>query len=85
MKFPARFAALALFGAAALATPAKAEDKVGFIYVGPAADYGYNTSMDLGRQYVEKHMPGVTTTAFELDSRNGRGGTGDGAADCQRP
>ncbi len=22
--------------------------------------------MDLGRQYVEKHMPGVTTTAFEL-------------------
>ncbi len=66
MKFPARFAALALFGAAALATPAKAEDKVGFIYVGPAADYGYNTSMDLGRQYVEKHMPGVTTTAFEL-------------------
>src|SRR5580704_221994 len=66
MKFSARFAALALFGAAALATPAKAEDKIGFIYVGPAADFGYNTSMDLGRQYVEKHMPGVTTTAFEL-------------------
>ena len=44
----------------------QAEDKIGFIYVGPAADYGYNTSMDLGRQYVEKHMPGVTTTAFEL-------------------
>lgn len=66
MKFPARFAALALFGAAALATPAKADDKIGFIYVGPAADFGYNTSMDLGRQYVEKHMPGVTTTAFEL-------------------
>ena len=66
MKFPARFAALALFGAAALATPAKADDKIGFIYVGPAADSGYNTSMDLGRQYVEKHMPGVTTTAFEL-------------------
>ena len=66
MKFPVRFAALALFGAAALATPAKADDKIGFIYVGPAADFGYNTSMDLGRQYVEKHMPGVTTTAFEL-------------------
>ncbi len=49
-----------------LRAPAKAEDKIGFIYVGPAADYGYNTSMDLGRQYVEKHMPGVTTTAFEL-------------------
>ena len=66
MDFSTRFAALALFGAAALATPALAEDKVGFIYVGPAADFGYNTSMDLGRQYVEKNMPGVTTTAFEL-------------------
>ncbi len=66
MEFPVRFAALALIGAAALASPAQANDKIGFIYVGPAADYGYNTSMDLGRQYVEKHMPGVTTTAFEL-------------------
>jgi basic membrane protein A and related proteins len=66
MDFSIRLAALALFGAAALATPAHAEDKVGFIYVGPAADFGYNTSMDLGRQYVEKNMPGVTTTAFEL-------------------
>ena len=66
MDFSVRLAALALFGAAALATPAHAEDKVGFIYVGPAADFGYNTSMDLGRQYVEKNMPGVTTTAFEL-------------------
>ena len=66
MTFLVRFAALAMFGAAALSTPAKAEDKIGFIYVGPAADYGYNTSMDLGRKYVEKHMPGVTTTAFEI-------------------
>src|SRR6202142_2808112 len=65
MKFIVRFAALAMFGAAALSTPAKAEDKIGFIYVGPAADYGYNTSMDLGRQYVESKVPGTTTTAFE--------------------
>jgi basic membrane protein A and related proteins len=66
MKFRARLTALALLGISTLAMPAKADDKIGFIYVGPAADYGYNTSMDLGRQYVEKHMPGVTTTAFEL-------------------
>ena len=65
MTFPTRFAALALFGAVALSVPAKAEDKIGFIYVGPAADYGYNTSMDLGRKYVESKMPGVTTTVFE--------------------
>lgn len=41
------------------------ETKIGFIYVGPAADLGYNTSMDLGRKYVEGKIPGVTTTAFE--------------------
>jgi len=65
MKSAVRLGALAILGAAMLATPARAQDKIGFIYVGPAADSGYNTSMDLGRQYVEKHMPGVTTTAFE--------------------
>jgi basic membrane protein A len=51
--------------AAALVGSATADDKIGFIYVGPAADFGYNTSMDLGRQYVEKNAKGVTTTAFE--------------------
>jgi len=52
--------------AAGTAGTAGAEDsKIGFIYVGPAADFGYNTSMDLGRIYVEKHVAGVTTTAFE--------------------
>jgi basic membrane lipoprotein Med (substrate-binding protein (PBP1-ABC) superfamily) len=66
MKVPAGLAALAVLSASAIAVPAHAEDKIGFIYVGPAADYGYNTSMDLGRQYVEKNLPGTTTTAFEL-------------------
>src|SRR5690606_22661371 len=44
---------------------ASAADKIGFIYVGPAADYGYTMSMDLGRLQVEKAFPGVETTAFE--------------------
>src|SRR4249919_3198799 len=56
--------ALAL--AATLTTQARAQDKIGFIYVGPAADAGYNQSMDDGRKFVEKTMPGVTTTSFEL-------------------
>ncbi len=50
---------------AGLAGSAMAADKIGFIYVGPAADYGYNMSMDLGRKYVEEHLDGVETTAFE--------------------
>ncbi len=51
--------------AAVLAAPAAAQTKIGYIYVGPAADFGYNTSMDVGRQFVEKHAAGVMTTAFE--------------------
>lgn len=48
-----------------LASPAMAQDKIGFIYVGPVDDYGYNMSMDLGRKYLEKNLPGTATTAFE--------------------
>jgi basic membrane protein A and related proteins len=44
---------------------AQAETKIGFIYVGPAADFGYNMSMDLGRKYVEKNIKGVATSSFE--------------------
>lgn len=36
----------------ALAAPAP----IGFIYVGPRMDYGYNYSMDQGRAYVEKTL-----------------------------
>ncbi|MGE0844923.1 MAG: BMP family ABC transporter substrate-binding protein [Flavobacteriaceae bacterium] len=54
-------AALSVFAANAGAD----DSKIGFIYVGPAADYGYNMSMDLGRQGIEKAMPGVETTVFE--------------------
>jgi basic membrane protein A and related proteins len=58
--------ALAALIAAGLANvAAAAETKLGFIYVGPAADFGYNTSMDLGRKYVESKVPGTTTTVFE--------------------
>jgi basic membrane protein A and related proteins len=52
-----------VMGATAFA--ASAEQKIGFIYVGPAADYGYNMSMDLGREHVEKSIEGVSTTTFE--------------------
>jgi basic membrane protein A and related proteins len=38
---------------------------LGYIYVGPEKDYGYNTSMDLGRQYVEKNLPGTRTLHVE--------------------
>src|SRR5258708_26575508 len=59
--------ALTTLLAAGFANAASAEEtKVGFIYVGPAADFGYNTSMDLGRKYVESKVPDTKTTVFEL-------------------
>lgn len=41
------------------------EVKVGYVYVGPKSDYGYNYAMDQGRLWVEKNMPGVKTVGFE--------------------
>ena len=54
---------VAMFGVAVGC--AQAQTKIGFIYVGPAADFGYNMSMDLGRKYVEKNVKGVVTASFE--------------------
>lgn len=57
----AAVASTSLLTTAAFADP----NKIGFIYVGPTADFGYNMSMDLGRQYLEETIEGIETTAFE--------------------
>ena len=58
-------AAAALGANAAFSRRAVAEPKpIGFIYVGPRLDYGYNYSMDQGRLYVEKTL-GVKTLSQE--------------------
>lgn len=55
--------------AAALTLPAvwahAAPTTIGYIYVGPEKDFGYNTSMDLGRQYLAKNLPGTKTLHVE--------------------
>jgi basic membrane protein A and related proteins len=66
---PSRRSFLTLASAlgASLAFPrvARAEPKpIGFIYVGPKLDYGYNYSMDQGRLFVEKTL-GVRTLSQE--------------------
>jgi len=63
MKLQMFTAAALVTGTAAFAEPDL--DKIGFIYVGPAADYGYNMSMDLGRKDVEAAFPDVETQVFE--------------------
>lgn len=60
-----RFAA-ALAGTALLGSIGAAHAQtIGYIYVGPEKDYGYNTSHDLGRQFVEKNVKGVKTLHVE--------------------
>ena len=49
----------------AMSVQAAAETKVGFIYVGPKTDYGYNYAQDQGRLYLEEHMDDVETVYFE--------------------
>jgi len=51
------------FGAFA-ASPAQAETKVGFVYVGPPGDLGWTYRHDIGRQAVEA-LDGISTTALE--------------------
>lgn len=61
-----RISAIAALGVATLlcAGPVQAQT-IGYIYVGPEKDFGYNTSHDLGRKFVEKSIPGVKTLHVE--------------------
>lgn len=65
MKLPRFVLPLAI--TAALAWPAHALQAatLGYIYVGPEKDHGYNTSMDNGRRFVEKNLPGTKTLHVE--------------------
>lgn len=45
-------------------TLAGAEVKVGYLYVGPRTDYGYNYAQDQGRLAVQKQL-GIKTTSLE--------------------
>ena len=60
---------VAALGCAALLTapPALAGSDigVGFVSVGAKTDGGYNEAQEAGREYVQKHVPGVKTNALE--------------------
>jgi basic membrane lipoprotein Med (substrate-binding protein (PBP1-ABC) superfamily) len=58
-------AAPAATGAKPVAVKAGEKLKVGFLYVGPKNDYGYNFAADQGRQYVDKALPWVETVFAE--------------------
>jgi basic membrane protein A len=50
---------------AAAAGAASAGTEVGYLYVGPRTDGGYNYAQDQGRLYVQQHVAGVHTLEAE--------------------
>ena len=64
MNLHRQLALLAFAASTAAASVAQAAT-LGYIYVGPEKDYGYNTSMDVGRRYVEKSIAGTKTLHVE--------------------
>ncbi len=57
--------AVAVAGTMLASATVSAEDKVGFVYVGPVGDHGWTYRHDIGRQAVEKAIPGVKATYVE--------------------
>lgn len=49
----------------AIAVPSGEKLKVGFLFVGPRDDYGYNYAADQGRLALEKNLPYVETLVAE--------------------
>ncbi len=60
------FGAVAVAGALFAPSIASAQDKVGFVYVGPVGDHGWTYRHDIGRQAVDKALgDNVKTTYVE--------------------
>jgi len=52
------------------ANPTTKTLKIGFLTVGPVSDCGYNYSHNLGRLYLDSHLPGTKTTLAESVPEN---------------
>lgn len=65
MKNNALMKGLATALLACVASVASAATTVGYVYVGPKTDGGYNYAQDQGRLFVEKNVPGVKTVFAE--------------------
>ena len=47
------------------AAPAEEKVKAGFVYIGPAGDYGWTYAHDQGRLFAEKELPWLETVTVE--------------------
>ncbi|WP_169570232.1 BMP family ABC transporter substrate-binding protein [Sneathiella limimaris] len=63
--------AVAVAGTALMAGTASAEDKVGFVYVGPVGDHGWTYRHDIGRQAVEKALGDKVKTTYVESVKEG--------------
>jgi simple sugar transport system substrate-binding protein len=65
------FLAIAALGLGLAPAAAEPKLKVGFVYVGPAEDYGWSYQHDLGRRAVEAAYPGRVETTFVASVKEG--------------
>ena len=57
--------AAVIFSGLAFLTPVNSEDlKVGFVYVGPVSDHGWNYEHDQGRKALEKALGSKVKTSY---------------------
>ncbi len=63
--------AVAVVGSLLAAGTASAEDKVGFVYVGPVGDHGWTYRHDIGRQAVQKALGDKVKTTFVESVKEG--------------
>ncbi len=63
--------AVAVVGSLLAAGTASAEDKVGFVYVGPVGDHGWTYRHDIGRQAVQNALGDKVKTTFVESVKEG--------------
>ncbi|MEP3247418.1 MAG: BMP family ABC transporter substrate-binding protein [Sneathiella sp.] len=63
--------AVAVIGSLLSVSTASAEDKVGFVYVGPVGDHGWTYRHDIGRQAVQKALGDKVKTTFVESVKEG--------------
>ncbi len=63
--------AVAVIGSLLSVGTASAEDKVGFVYVGPVGDHGWTYRHDIGRQAVQKALGDKVKTTFVESVKEG--------------
>lgn len=68
---PSLLGAVAVAGSLLMGAPALAEDKIGFVYVGPVGDHGWTYRHDIGRQAIQNELGDKVKTTYVESVKEG--------------